>query len=95
MSTTGVGVSVAHAASLDGCSQAVNVDSPSQSSYLLSPPSDTGKESGIISGKNPCKRPGKNSGKEAGQDKNVQDKATSLLRVRNLFVYRNIKFIQD
>jgi hypothetical protein len=57
-------------------------------------------------GKNPGKRLGKKSskelldqlknlGKEVGQDKNVQDKKTSLLRVRDLFVYRNIKFIQD
>jgi hypothetical protein len=61
---------------------------------------------GTISGKNSGKRPGKksgkelpdrvkNSGKEAGQDKNVQDKKTSLLRVRDLFVHGNIKFIQD
>jgi hypothetical protein len=40
-------------------------------------------------------RPGKDLGKEAGQDKNVQDKGTSLLRVRDLFVHGNIKFIQD
>jgi hypothetical protein len=32
---------------------------------------------------------------EAGQDKNVQDKETSLRRVRDLFVHGNIKFIQD
>jgi hypothetical protein len=32
---------------------------------------------------------------EAGQDKNVQDKETSLLRVTDHFVHRNIKFIQD
>jgi hypothetical protein len=29
------------------------------------------------------------------QDKNVQDKEASLLRVRDLFVHENIKFIQD
>jgi hypothetical protein len=29
------------------------------------------------------------------QDKNVQDKEASLLRVRDLFVHGNIKFIQD
>jgi hypothetical protein len=40
-------------------------------------------------------RLGKDSGKEAGQDKNVQDKRTSLLRVRDLFVHGNIKFIRD
>jgi hypothetical protein len=34
-------------------------------------------------------------GKEAGQDKNVRDKENSLLQVRDLFVHRNIKFIQD
>jgi hypothetical protein len=38
---------------------------------------------------------GKKLGKEASQDKNVQDKETSLLRVRDLFVHRNIKLIQD
>jgi hypothetical protein len=48
-----------------------------------------------ISGKNPGKRLGKDLGKEAGQDKNVQDKETSLLRVRDIFVRGNIKFIQD
>jgi hypothetical protein len=32
---------------------------------------------------------------EAGQDKNVQDNETSLLQVRDLFVHKNIKFIQD
>jgi hypothetical protein len=48
-----------------------------------------------MSGKNLGKCPGKKSGKEAGQDKNVQDKESSLLRVRELFVYGNIKFIQD
>jgi hypothetical protein len=37
---------------------------------------------------------GKKLGKEASQDKNVQDKETSLLRVRDLFVHRNIKLIQ-
>jgi hypothetical protein len=40
-------------------------------------------------------RLGKDSGKEAGQDKNVQDKGTSLLQVRDLFVHGNIKFIRD
>jgi hypothetical protein len=38
---------------------------------------------------------GKNSGKEAEQNKNTRDKETSLLWVRDLFVHRNIKFIQD
>jgi hypothetical protein len=68
--------------------------------------SDSGKESGTISGKNPGKRPGKKSGRElfdqvkprvrgSGKKKNVQDKKTSLLRVRDLFVHGNIKFIQD
>jgi hypothetical protein len=32
---------------------------------------------------------------EAGQEKNVQDNETSLLQVRDLFVHKNIKFIQD
>jgi hypothetical protein len=54
---------------------------------------------GTISGKNPGKRPGKKSGKdsdkEVGQDKNVQDKETSLLWVRDIFVLRDIKFVQD
>jgi hypothetical protein len=40
-------------------------------------------------------RLGKDSGKEAEQDKNVQDKGTSLLQVRDLFVHGNIKFIRD
>jgi uncharacterized protein YcfJ len=57
--------------------------------------SDFGKESGTSSGKNLGKHPGKNSGKEVGQDENVQDKDSSLLRVRDHFVHRNIKFIQD
>jgi hypothetical protein len=48
-------------------------------------------ESGIISGK----ILGKDSGKEVGQDKNVQGKGTSLLRVRDIFVHGNIKFIRD
>jgi hypothetical protein len=47
------------------------------------PGSDSGKESGTI------------SSKEVGQDKNMQDKETSFLQVRDLFVHRNIKFIQD
>jgi hypothetical protein len=37
----------------------------------------------------------KDSSKEVGQDKNVQGKGTSLLRVRDLFVHGNIKFIRD
>jgi hypothetical protein len=32
---------------------------------------------------------------EAGQDRNMRDKETFLLRVRDLFVHGNIKFIQD
>jgi hypothetical protein len=40
-------------------------------------------------------RLGKDSGKEAEQDENVQDKGTSLLQVRDLFVHGNIKFIRD
>jgi hypothetical protein len=68
--------------------------------------SDSGKESGTISGKNPGMCPGKKSGKElpdrvktrvrwSGKTKNVQDEEPSLLRVRDLFVHGNIKFIQD
>jgi hypothetical protein len=69
------------------------------------PGSDSNKESGTISGKNlgkcPSKKSGKklpnrvkNLGKEAGQDKNMRDKETSLLRVRDIFVPRNIEFIE-
>jgi hypothetical protein len=68
-------------------------DSGSDSAKV--PGSDSAKESGTISGKNLGKRPDKNSGKVDGQDKNVQDKETSLLRVRDLFIHVNIKFIQD
>jgi hypothetical protein len=35
------------------------------------------------------------SGKGARQDKNMQGKGTSLLKVRDLFVHGNIKFIGD
>jgi hypothetical protein len=64
--------------------------------------SNSGKESGTISSKNPVEHPNKKSGKELLDQvklrcgaKNVQDKETSLLQVRDLFVHRNIKFIQD
>jgi hypothetical protein len=69
------------------------------------PGSNSGKESGTMLGKNPIEHLGKKLGKElpdryssgegGEQDKNVQDKETSLLWVRDIFVHRNIKFIQD